>query len=312
MNFTEAERKKIKALEKQYNLGEAGLYFVLYKPFKGMQEQKDIQYLNGKRTQLDIIRKKNISEKRPLFIYIHGGGWISGWRKARRYYCRHWAEQGFVCANIGYDYALGAEFPQHIRQLFKGIEYVLDRADEYGIDSKKVVIAGESSGAHLAALTAAVASHKNLYDALGIDFKYKDSFNISSCVLMSGIFDPVRSIGTGFKDMDWFVRSLCGMNEKDIDEELKNNISPSHFADEKFPPSYIIGSDKDLLLAESKALHAELDGAGVKNELFVCTGINGVHAGALACHVGSGRTAVKNAKQFVLDAMKAAEDVTIK
>ncbi|MCM1543833.1 MAG: alpha/beta hydrolase [Ruminococcus sp.] len=312
MELTQAERKKVKALETQYNLGEAGLHFILFKPFGGMEEHKDIPYASGKRTFYDIIKKKNVTEKRPLMIYIHGGGWISGWRKARRYYCRHWAKEGFVCANIGYDYALDAKFPEHIQNIFKGIECVLDNAEKYGIDSERVVIAGESSGAHLAALTAAVTTHKALYDSLGITFKYKDSFNISACILMSGIFDPVRSIETGFKDMDWFVRSLCGMNEKDIDETLKNHISPSHYADEKFPPSYIIGSDKDLLLAESKALHNELDNAGVKNELFVCTGINGVHAGALAFHVGSGRTAAANAKQFALDAMKTAEAATAK
>lgn len=315
MKLSQDKLKKIKSLEKQYNVGEAGLYAILYKPFKGLQEDRDIHYTSGKRTFLDIIKNEHTDGKsQPLLIYIHGGGWISGWRKARRYYCGHWAKEGFVCANIGYDYALDAKHPQHIRQIFKGIEYILENADRYGIDTEQIVIAGESAGAHLGALVAAVATHKELYDSMDIDFKYKDSFKVKACILMSGIYDPIRSLDTKFKDMDWFIESLCGrpLNDIKADDELKRSISPSCYADEKFPPSYIIGSNKDLLLAESIKFHEELDSANVENELFVCSGINGVHAGALACHVGSGKTAVENAKRFVLNAMKEAEAVQAK
>ena len=302
------ERMKIKA-----NILELGLYPLLYKKHNGIEKITDIRYsLRGKRTCLDLVREKNAgSRKQPLLIYIHGGGWVSGRRKARLFYCERWAENGFTCANIGYDYANDAKHPEHIRQIFSGIEYVLDNAERYGIDSEKIVVAGESAGGYFAALVGAIASHRELYDLLGISFRYRDTFRVSACVPMSGIFDPVRAIETNFPDIDLFAGAFCGMTLDELRSEkgqkMRSVLAPSAYTDEKFPPSFIIGSDKDLLRPESEMLHQELDYAGVRNELVICTGLNGVHAGSLACHLGSGKTAFEKEKKFVDEVLYKTE-----
>ena len=299
------KEKQIERLKTKSNILELGLYVLLYKKYKNVYTEKNIRYLNaGKRTYLDIVKDTSSNnEKRPLFIYIHGGGWVSGLRKARLYYCKNWAKQGFVCANIGYDYANDAKHPEHIRQIFKGIEYVFDNAEKYGIDTSKVVVAGESAGGYFAALAGAIATHRNLYDLLGIDFKYKKQFNITACIFMSGIFDPARALGTNFPDMDLFAQAFCGKSFDELNgtvgQKMRSVLAPSYYTDKDFPPSFIIGSDKDLLLSESEALHKELDKAGVKNEFAICTGLSGVHAGSLACHLGSGKTAVIKAEKFI-------------
>ncbi len=296
--------KKIDGLRRRSNILEVGLYALLYHRYPGIVEQMDLCYdPGGRRTSLDIIRPMDSGDSpKPLLIYIHGGGWVSGLRKARRFYCRRWAHQGFVCANIGYDYALDAKHPEHIRQIFRGIEYVLRRSGEFGIDPSRVAVAGESAGGYFAALLSAVTSHPQLYNLLDIKFGFKDSFRIQASVLISGIFDPVRALDTGFPDMPLFVEAFTGRPPAELRGEgdgLRSSLAPSYYTDEKFPPAFIIGSDKDRLLPESIALHQELDCAGVKNELYICKGVNGVHAGGLACHIGSGKKAVERAVRFV-------------
>ncbi|MGN1443057.1 MAG: alpha/beta hydrolase [Acutalibacteraceae bacterium] len=251
-----------------------------------------------------MIEKNNCDhEKKPLLIYIHGGGWLSGLRKARRFYCENWAEQGYICANIGYDYSLDARHPEHIRQIFKGIEYVLDHAEQYHIDTSRVVVAGESAGGYFASLVGVVTSHHELYDSMKIEFQYQSDFKADALVLMSGIYDPIRSLDTKFQNMELFIEALCGMPLDQIRQEYAagnlKGLSPSDYTDSSFPPSFIVGSKYDLLLPESVALHNDLDKAGVKNEFFVCTKINGVHAGSLACDTATGKTAVKKAQEFV-------------
>lgn len=311
----EAE-KKIESLRRTSNILEAGLYILLHKPYFGLQAQNNIRYsLSGKRTYLDIIQEKNPNgKKRPLFIYIHGGGWVSGLRQARRFYCKHWAKQGFVCANIGYDYANDAKHPEHIRQIFEGLEYVLNHAEALGVDTERVVVAGESAGGYFAALVGAVATHKQLYDTLQIPFSYKDTFRVSACILISGIFDPARALDTHFKDMEWFNEALCGMPPEVLKgeqgQEMRHILAPSYYADAQFPPSFIIGAEKDLLLPESEALHHELDAAGVKNTLYVCGNPNSMHAGALACHLGTGKTAMQGAQDFVSTVFAEANQQT--
>lgn len=283
---------------------ELGLHLLLYKRYSGLEEERDIRYMpGGKRTFLDIIRPADSGVcKRPLLIYTHGGGWVSGLRGARRYYCRSWAERGFVCANIGYDYALDAKHPEHIRQIFTGIEYVLKNAGRYGIDPSEIVVAGESAGGYFASLISAVSTHRELYEKLGISFAFQESFAVSACILISGIFDPARAVDTNFPDMDVFIQAFCGFSSEELKREnqrLRPLMVPSYYADACFPPAFIIGSDKDRLLPESIALHQELDRAGVRNDLFICRGLHGVHAGGLACHIGPGRIAAERSADFV-------------
>lgn len=308
-----ADKAYIEFLRISSNVLELGLYALLYKKFDNMEKTVDVRYQkDGKRTYLDIIKSGDSAEKKqPLMIYIHGGGWVSGLRQVRRFYCQDWAKNGFVCANIDYDYANDAKHPQHIRQIFKGIEYALDNAERYGIDTSRIAVAGESAGGYFAALVAAVASHKELYDLLGIDFKYRESFTVDATVLLSGIYDPERSLDTNFPNMKAFLKAFCNLSSDELKgadgEKMKNILAPSYYTDEKFPPSFIVGSKFDLLLPESQSFHEELDSAGVKNGIYICGGINGVHAGSLACHVGSGKEAVLQARRFVFDIFRTKE-----
>ena len=75
----QTREKKINALRRKYNFSELGLYFALYKRYTGLEIEKNIRYAtDGKRTYLDIVHEKNGgNEKHPLFIYLHGGGWVS-------------------------------------------------------------------------------------------------------------------------------------------------------------------------------------------------------------------------------------------
>ncbi len=313
--LSRAEEAYIEFLRVSSNVLECGLYVLLYKKFDNIIAYTDIRYQqSGKRTYLDIIRSKLYArEKLPLLIYIHGGGWVSGLRQVRRFYCKNWAENGYVCANIDYDYANDAKHPEHIRQIFKGIEYVLDNAEKHGIDTSRVVVAGESAGGYFAALVSAITSHKELYDLLDIPFKYKDNFEVSASVLLSGIYDPDRALDTNFPNAKSFAKAFCGFSPAQLKteegREMKKFLAPSYYVDEKFPPAFIIGSKLDPLAPESNGLHDDLDKVGVKNELFTCTGINGVHAGSLACHVGSGKTAVEKARAFANSVLKAKAKV---
>ena len=74
------------------------------------------------------------------------------------------------------------------------------------------------------------------------------------------------------------------------------------YADHDFPPTFIVASKGDRLKAESETLRDELAAAGARYGYFLCTGINGVHAGALACELArSGRECLAEAQKFAKD-----------
>lgn len=305
----ELSEKRIKRMTAISNLGEVGLWFLLWNAYPKIHGEKKIRYSDdGRFTYLDVYNDK-ANRKKPLFIYLHGGGWVSGTRAARQFYCKHWVKRGFVAASVGYDYGAGVTHPTHLREIFKSIEYLLDNAEKYGIDKDRVVIAGESAGGYFSSMVGAVTTHRELYDEIGIDFKYRESFKPAACVLISGLFDPIASLDSGFPSIDLYIYAFTGRTPNEL-KKMKGTkeydlIASAKYFDEKFPPSFVIGSDKDLLRPEAEKAYSSLQKNNVNSRLFICSGINGVHAGALSCDKGKyGRACAKETEKFLNEVLK--------
>lgn len=314
MGTTPRENAQIRFAKIWCNTGELFLYPLVYKKHGDISAQKNLCYSRGGRcTNLDIFSKektgenktgeKKPGEKKPLLLYIHGGGWASGLKFIRQFYCCNWAEQGYTAVNIGYNYGVGVGHPEHLKELFKAFEYVLDRADELGIDPGRIVVAGESSGAHLAAMAGAITSHPGLYEKFGINFAYKETFRPSALVLISGIYDMERSPDTHFPMIKTYLRAYTGMSQPELDAAFacgfNREISPEPYVDSAFPASFVIGSSMDKLLPESRAFYEKLQACGVPAGWYLCKGLHGVHAGGLACdRFRIGKESVRLAQEF--------------
>lgn len=307
--LTKFDRVSAKAAEWWYNFTECFLNIILYRGHKGIEVHKNVRYDEGKRGLLDIIEKPDGAEGKPVFIYIHGGGFVSGEARSRRFYCYDWVDKGFVAINMRYDYAADAVHPEHLRQLFKGIDYALDTVERAGADTSRVVIAGDSAGGYFSAMVSAVAAKPELYELFGIEFSRKGTFLPAACITISGLFDPIRSVDTKFPDMKKFARIFLGLSSKEYAEK-KDDPALVGFAavdphiGSNFPPSFVIKSSADPLRTESDRLVEALEKAGVKHGGFTCTGINGVHAGGLACRLArSGRECYAETEKFVFSVL---------
>jgi acetyl esterase/lipase len=246
--------------------------------------------------------------KKPVLIYIHGGGWVQGSNTIRNPYCSRIAELGFYVLNINYELAPEAKHPVQIRNIFRAIRCVFKKKDEYNLDLENVFLAGDSSGAHLAALAAAVTVNPRLYDEFGVEFEEKEGFKIKGLVLISGIFEFLSCIDAGFPRSDLYARSYTGYDSHGIEniaefleQPVIRDMTPLPLVNGEYPPCAVIAGEADPLRPSSEAFFRKLSEKGVKTKYFLGTGKRAVHCFPLYDRNENGQKAMKIVKEFLLE-----------
>ena len=119
-----------------YNFTECLAYALLWRTTPDeLIYTKHEQYGDGKLQYINTYcRKDALDKKKPLFIYIHGGGWISGITDMRNTYIKNWAKLGFYTSSISYSYAPEKIFPSQLHEIFSAIDFILDKAEENNVD----------------------------------------------------------------------------------------------------------------------------------------------------------------------------------
>lgn len=115
---------------------------------------------------LDLYQPEGLGGKKPLIIFIHGGSFYSGDKDELAYsdFGNWFASHGFVAASInyrlGYELNAGGYHAAARRaraDALTALHFLVDHADEYGIDTNKIFLAGSSAGS-ITALSLAFAS----------------------------------------------------------------------------------------------------------------------------------------------------------
>jgi len=116
--------------------------------------RRDLAYVeNGhERHKLDVYLPRGgvPKSKRPLIVWIHGGGWRGGSKDRCR--ASSWVKEGYVVASVNYRLSGHAKFPAQIHDCKAAIRWLRAHADEYGIDASRIGVWGSSAGGHLVAL----------------------------------------------------------------------------------------------------------------------------------------------------------------
>jgi acetyl esterase len=91
----------------------------------------------------------------PTMIYFHGGGWVWANVDTHDRMTREYAAAGQV-AVVSVDYALSpeAKFPQALLECAAVVRFVAERGAEWGLDSTRITLGGDSAGGNLALATA--------------------------------------------------------------------------------------------------------------------------------------------------------------
>lgn len=88
-------------------------------------------------------------KKRPVVIFITGGAWIIGYRMWGTLLARALAPFGILVFVPDYRNFPRVDIEGMVRDVDTSIQWAFDHAEEYGGDREKVVLVGQSAGAHI-------------------------------------------------------------------------------------------------------------------------------------------------------------------
>ena len=220
---------------------------VVYKTVKGRQLHLHVFEPDGHRA----------SDRRPVFLAIHGGGWTGGTPRWFYTFAHHFVEQGML--GISLEYRLMS--PQQGTTVFDcvkdgrtAVRYLRAHADELGIDPRRIAVAGGSAGGHIAAGTALFES----VDEAG------DDTSVSSRPDLLVLYYPV--IDTSDK----------GYGQKKIGDRWRE-LSPVDHVKRGLPPTLLFHGTGDTVtpFSGAKLFHERMRKAG--NTCDLISHDDGVH-----------------------------------
>lgn len=217
-----------------------------------------------------VIEPKECKEVLPAIVFFHGGGFMLKASSAH-YQIAKWYAKQLSCKVIYTDYRLAPkyQFPIPVEDCYCTYKWVLDKAEQLGIDSKRILIAGDSAGGNLAAAVTLMLRDRDQISPLGAMLIYPVTDRRMVTESMKNYVDtPV-----------WDANLSKMMWEAYLGEDMPSPLayaSPMEAESLKeFPQTYMEVSEFDSLRDEGLAFAKRLMDEGVSVELHEVKG---------ACH----------------------------
>jgi len=205
----------------------------------------------------------------PTLVYFHGGGWVWANVDTHDRMVREYAAAGDV-AVVSVDYALSpeAKFPTALLECADVVRFVAEHGADWGLDSSRILLGGDSAGGNLALATALLLRDSGDGPALkGIlaNYPVADSrFDTPSYQE----FGP-GGYGLNLERMS-FYWDVYVPHEVD---RLHPLAAPLRADLTGLPPVMVLLAELDVLRSEGEALVAKLRAQGVKVETQLFTGV---------------------------------------
>lgn len=122
-----------------------------------IHEEREIPSPAGsKSVKLSIFTPKVAnSELKPCLYWLHGGGLIFGDRFMGISFALNISERcNAICVSAEYGLSPENPYPAPVEDCYAGVKWIAEHAEELSIDARRIMIAGTSAGAGLAAGTA--------------------------------------------------------------------------------------------------------------------------------------------------------------
>jgi acetyl esterase len=229
--------------------------------YSGIDESEKTINADGYEIKLNIVRPEGVAKKLPVFIFIHGGGWVLGDYPTHRRLVRDLVvNSGFASVFVNYTRTPDAQYPQAINEIYAATKWVAENGDEINVDGKNLAVVGNSVGGNMTAVTALKAKAEG-----GPEIKLQ--------ILMWAIVDAdfetesYKQFGEKRFLTTPLMKWMYDMYIPEPEKRKEIYASPLQATIEQLkglPPALVITGESDVLRDEGEAYGRKLDEAGVK------------------------------------------------
>jgi acetyl esterase/lipase len=242
----------------------------------------DISYAgtDNSRQMLDLILPKVAkSDRLPVVVFVHGGGWRNGNKSSKLQIVAKFAATGeYAAASIGYRLSGEATWPSQIHDCKAAIRWLRANADKHGLDADRIAVWGSSAGGHLVAMLGTSGDVAAMDGTLG---PHTDVSSRVSCVV--DYFGPTNLLlmnKTAIKgakmdhDAPDSPESLLLGGPVQENTDKAKTANPITYVTKDDPPFLIVHGTVDPLVSfnQSELLHAALKKTGASTTLVTVEG----------------------------------------
>lgn len=227
----------------------------------GIEESEKTITTEGYAIKLNLVRPEGVRGKLPVFMFIHGGGWVLGDYPTHKRMVRDLVVlTGFAAVFVNYTRTPDARYPQAINEIYAATKWVAEHGDEINVDGRNLAVVGNSVGGNMTAATALKAKeqggpeikvHIMMWPVTDANFE-TESFKQ---------FGERRFLTTSLMKWMWDLYTNDPKQRKEI------YAAPLQATVEQLkglPPALIQVAESDILRDEGEAYGRKLDEAGVK------------------------------------------------
>ena len=204
----------------------------------------------------------------PVLLYAHGGGYVVGNLDTHDRICRLLAQHsGWAVLAIDYTLAPERQFPVQPDQVLAVLQQVAAQGAQWGLDTTRIALGGDSAGAHLALGAALDARSTGAPQVCG-QLLYYGGFGLKDSASRR-LYGWADLDGLGDEDTAMY-RDAYMPNSQDR-EHVRSNLLKSDMAG--LPPTFIGAVAYDPLRDDSLVLAEFCKERGVRHELKVYEGV---------------------------------------
>ncbi|MBP2638397.1 MAG: carboxylesterase [Firmicutes bacterium] len=210
-------------------------------------------------THIYLITPKKTKTCYPLYINMHGGGFVRGYSERETVFASKVAST-VGCRVIDIDYKLAPEhpYPAGLHECYDIVKWAISHAKELAIDPENVVIGGHSAGGNFTAAICLWANQTKDFTVKMqiLDYAYLDAYTDPGAKITETRFFPV--------DRARAFNQLYLANNEDKTHPLISPIFASVEMLTGLPPALFITAGLDFLCEEEEKYAAMLVNAGVE------------------------------------------------